>query len=72
MATIDKSICALCTFEEKCKRIKHCGSNELAINVKKAMIDKAQDTLYGLANDLGCDLLDIDKAKEYIRKAMEE
>ncbi len=33
-------------------------------------IDNACEALYGLMNDLGCDLLDIDKAKEYIRKSM--
>lgn len=40
MATIDKSLCTYCTMEEKCKHTKNCKSNELAINVKKAMIEK--------------------------------
>jgi len=43
-----------------------------ALEQRKIDIDKACEALYGLMNDLGCDLLDIEKAKEYMRKIMLE
>lgn len=54
------------------KRHKYEGYVEGANEQLHIDIDNACEALYGLANDLGCDLLDIDLAKEYLREKMME
>lgn len=62
-------------FESVCKGCQYWRSRGYvagATEQREIDIEKACEALYGLANDLGCDLMDIDKAKEYMRKAMEK